>query len=364
MRESKHAECSNCLNSELNPLVRVSECGLCQQCQWFSERFSVHTLRREFSWFTKYCRLQSQLGNAVALGFSGGKDSTSVALQLIEMGIHFRCVTFNTGYYPKHIVERSAAYAGMLGLEHMVFDVRSLITPEIRRMFAVTSDFFADFASGTGNKEDRQGKFARAYITARQHYSARDLTILPYVRPCQLCRKVTIRAYTKFAESVGCNVLILGMNEWAHLSSNGPVSGIRQLKGERGWPLYVVHLPFIMSRQLDQVEELLRSIAWRPPHGEQLVETNGNSCLLAAASENIFRRELGFHPDTSRISREICAGFLPRSVGQNALRRVQQRLPLSMRNLLTEAGILPDGVQRVMFEPRLEWSLVGRGEQA
>lgn len=65
-----------------------------------------------------------------------------------------------------------------------------------------------------------QELFRYWYLSARNHYSVRDRTVLPYVRPCQLCRKVVIKAYYQEAVQRGVKLIFLGMNERTHLSTN------------------------------------------------------------------------------------------------------------------------------------------------
>ena len=114
----------------------------------------------------------------------------------------------------------------------------------------------------------------------------------------------------------GVKVIILGVNEWAGLSQSTEskkfiFSAIRRLKPFKNKsPVYVIHLPFPLQRKLKDTNRILKKLGWRIPRGEALIESNANSCLFARAAENKARRLLGFHPDASRLAREVTAGFI------------------------------------------------------
>lgn len=118
------------------------------------------------------------------------------------------------------------------------------------------------------------------------------------------------------------------------------VSGIRRLQPSPGQPpVYVVHLPFILSINRPKVEQILKEINWRLPLGEELIESNSNSCLFARAAENKARRLMGFHPDTTRLAREVTVGFICKEEASAAIRKYHP-FSKSVRGILQEAHIL------------------------
>jgi hypothetical protein len=135
------------------------------------------------------------------------------------------------------------------------------------------------------------------------------------------------------------------MNEWAHLSDTATgdpnhFSGVRKLQPAADQPaVTVVHLPYLLGMKLGDVKTILKSIGWVRPPDEDLVETNANSCLFAAAAEYPLRKALGFHPDSVRLAREVTAGFLTKGEAVAALNklRISSR---SVREVLVAAGII------------------------
>lgn len=167
----------------------------------------------------------------------------------------------------------------------------------------------------------------------------------PFVRTCQLCRRLVIRAYYGEAVKRSVRLVILGMNEWAHLSRGkrrrGPIfSAMRKLRPFADKPaVYITHLPFLLQRTLSDTKKIIKKLGWKIPKGEALVASNANSCLLARAAEAKATRLLGFHPDATRLAREVTAGFINKAQAQKALGEVY-RSPYSIREILKKAKIL------------------------
>lgn len=115
--------------------------------------------------------------------------------------------------------------------------------------------------------------------------------------------------------------------------------GRAQCPDPAGEPVYVVHLPFLLSTGLDDTTAILARIGWQPPGGEALVESNANSCLLSRAAEAKATRLLGFHPDTTRLAREATVGFLTREQALTAL-AARHDYPHTVAEVLHRAGIL------------------------
>jgi len=317
--------CCYCVNDTRNPIIKIDK-GLCQTCLWFNNHFSNTKRLEEIEWFNNIS------DKTALLGMSGGKDSTAAAIMLQSMNWNVHGFTFDSGYYPKHINLLAQFYANKLNIPHEVIDIRSYINKELRECFEQTAQLF-----------DAPLEYQSAielYQLNRQHYGVKDKTIMPFLRGCQLCRKMVIPAY--YGEAVKRNIkyVILGMNEWTHLADGSHVSAIRRLKPAPEMPeVFVIHLPFLFQVSLTKVQELLSSIKWVPPRHEDLIETNGNSCCLARATQKPFQDILGFHPDTTRLSREITCGFLDRETVKTKLRNARE-FTKTVRQVLQEADII------------------------
>lgn len=329
-----NVECSRCANSTTNPTISVEKSGLCNICANYELHFRPTNLLEEIAVVNKL-RLKSP---RVMVGVSGGKDSTAALFQILELGFQPLAFTFDLGYYPKHIFKRSKEVCDNLGVPHEVIDIRSHIRPLDLECYKLTAELYDNCNSPE--------LFRWLYEFSRSHYSVKSMQVMPFVRPCQLCRRTVIRAYYAEAVKRGVEVVFLGMNEWAGLSGQ-KFTAIRKLQpNPDDTPVYVVHFPFLFRRDLIRVDariygvgDLLEKLGWSLPKGERLVETNANSCLFARASEEKAKEMLGFHPDCPRLSREVTVGFLTKWHAEKALLKAHPS-KLSVRQILEKAGIL------------------------
>lgn len=331
--------CLRCPNDTRSPVVRITAAGLCQWCQAYEDAHDRGRLQREFD------HLKSLVGTGVGhhdalFGLSGGKDSTAALVLSTELGFRPLAFTFDTGYYPDHIAPRSRQVATSLGVDHEVIGLHEYIRPADLESFRLTADLFDEAES------DRLAqRFRHQYVLNRERFSVRYDEPMAYVRTCQLCRRLVVRAYHREALRHGVRVVLLGTNEWAGLSQkpgNGyEIGAIRALRPDQSTdPVYVVHLPFLLGITLRDTRSVLDRIGWQPPADEKLVEANANSCLLSRAAEAKATRMLGFHPDTSRLAREVTVGFLSREQACAALAS-PHTYSLTVRQVLTRAKILP-----------------------
>ncbi len=318
-------ECTRCLNTSDNPAITFDSTNLCSVCALYENNFDKGKLHGELAF------LHSLKKQRVMVGISGGKDSTATLYRVIEMGFKPITFTFNLGYYPSHIFPRAKKVAEQFNILHQEIGIRHYATTCERLSYTFTAQVYEAC--------DDPEEFKAIYAENRKHYSIKSKLIMPYIRSCQLCRRSVIRAYYGEAVRLGCRAVILGMNEWAGLSGNG-FTGIRKLKPYPDKPeVYVVHLPFLLQSNIQDTAEILKKLGWEAPTGEYLVESNSNSCLLARATEEKATRLLGFHPDTTRLSREITVGFISKEQGRKALTK-KNPSDLSVRKVLQEAGLL------------------------
>lgn len=323
-------ECRICINTETNPSVKIDKFGLCGTCAAFRKNFKPALLKKEL-------RLIQELGRKgtrAMVGFSGGKDSTATLVTVRNLGFRPSAFTLDSGYYPAGTFSRAERIAKQLGIKHERIDIRQRIRSCDRRSFELMAELYAEPESVA-----LKDKFRALYAEGRKHYSIKCAHALAFVRTCQLCRRVVIRAYYAEALKRGIGLVILGMNEWAGLSS-GNFSAIRKLKPYKDKPaILVVHLPFLLRRKLADTRRILRAFGWKLPPGEALVESNSNSCFLARAAEAKATRLLGFHPDTTRLAREVTVGFLTKDQAKRALAKTHHSR-LSIRRILQKAGII------------------------
>lgn len=317
-------ECRRCCNSDLNPSIFIDAEGVCNICEIYKRKFSYYQIQKELETVKKL------EGKRVLVGMSGGKDSTAVAVILKEMGLNPIGFTLDIGYYPPHVLERSAFYAAQLNIPHETIDIRPQITDINHRSYQLTADLYDDKI---------QADWKELYRFNRTKYSVKYNETFPYVRSCQLCRKTVIPAYVNLAHKVGVEYVILGVNEWCGLAGN-IISGIRKLWPDRSKPpVFIVHLPFLIRMKKYDTEKILKEMGWVQPEEGSFVETNGNSCLFAAACEAKAFAELGFHPDTTRLSREVTVGFLKKDEAKQALTNTK-KYNKTVRQVLEEAEII------------------------
>ena len=73
--------------------------------------------------------------------------------------------------------------------------------------------------------EEFKEKFRKIYKEGRKYYSTKQQIAFPFVRPCQICRKIAIKAYYNEAIERNIKIVFVGINEWTGLS-NGTYSAI------------------------------------------------------------------------------------------------------------------------------------------
>jgi len=335
----KAVECKRCVNSGANLTTIIGKSGLCDVCMQYESNFSIQPLQKELNFLLSIRK--TGLGKYDALvGISGGKDSTATLYEVKKLGFTPLAFSLDTGYYSRHIFQRARQVAKKLGVDYKKIDVRKYIRPADRLSFRKTADLYDEKDS-----PELREKFRRWYREGRRHYSVKCQHAIPFVRTCQLCRRLIIRAYYAEALKRGVKAVILGINEWAGLSQDSEskkfiFSAIRRLKPFKNKPaVYVVHLPFLLQQKISDTGKILRKLGWRIPRGEALIESNANSCLFARAAENKARKLMGFHPDTTRLAREVTVGFINKRQARKALAKLHN-YPYSVRQVLRKAKMI------------------------
>jgi len=332
-------ECKKCVNSSTNLSSTIGKSGLCDVCERYEKNFSKIHLQKELKFLLSLKKSGKGEYDAM-VGISGGKDSTATLYETKRMGFDPLAFSLDTQYYPKHIFPRAKQVAKELGVDYEKIDARQYMRPVDRVCFQKTAELYGEYDS-----QELKERFRKWYTEGRRHYSIKCEHKIPFVRTCQLCRRLIIRAYYGEAIKHGVGVIILGINEWAGLSQDSEskkfvFSAIRKLQPFKNKPpVYIVHLPFLLQRKIKDTEKVLRKLGWKIPHGERLIESNANSCLFARAAESKARRMLGFHPDSTRLAREVTVGFISKEQARLALEKVHS-YNKSVRQVLKQAEVI------------------------
>jgi broad-specificity NMP kinase/predicted PP-loop superfamily ATPase len=332
-------ECKKCVNSSLSPSVIIERSGLCDVCERYEKNFDKTLLKKEIELLISLKGTGKGKYDAM-VGISGGKDSTATLYEVKKMGFNPLAFSLDTNYYPKHIFPRAKQVAESLSVDYEKIDARKYMRPVDRICFEKTAKLYDEPTS-----EELKEKFRKWYTEGRRHYSVKCRHKIPFVRTCQLCRRLIVRAYYGEAQKRGVSVVILGINEWAGLSQNSGsdkfvFSAVRKLQPVKSKPpVYIVHLPFLLQRTIKDTEKVLKKLGWEIPEGEKLIESNSNSCLFAKAAESKSREMLGFHPDTTRLAREVTVGFITKDQARKALDKIHDHKD-SVKQVLEKAEII------------------------
>jgi hypothetical protein len=332
-------ECKRCVNSSANFSSIIGKSGLCDICEQYQKSFSKTHLEKELKFLLSLKGSGKKRYDAM-VGISGGKDSTATLYEVKKLGFTSLAFSLDTGYYPKHIFQRAKRVAKELGVAYEKINVQKYMRPVDKISFQKTATLYEEKDS-----EELKEKFRKWYVEGRRHYSIKCQHALPFVRTCQLCRRIIVRAYYGEAQKYGVSLVIVGINEWAGLSQDSEskkfiFSAIRKLQPFKNKPpIYIIHLPFLLQRRIGDTKRILKELRWKIPKGEKLIESNANSCLFARAAENKARRLLGFHPDATRLSREVTVGFITKNQAQKALNKIHN-YPDSVRTVLRKSKII------------------------
>ena len=332
-------ECKRCVNTSINLSSTFNNNGLCDVCEIYEKNFDEKILEKEFKFLMTLKNSGEDKYDAM-VGISGGKDSTATLYEIKKLGFNPLSFSLDTSYYPKHIFIRAKRIAKEMNVDYQKIDARVYMRRVDSACFKRTAELYDEHDS-----LELKEKFRKWYIEGRRHYSIKCSHKIPFVRTCQLCRRIIIRSYYGEAQKHGVRLIVLGINEWAGLSQDSEskkfvFSSIRKLQPFKNKPpVYIVHLPFLLQRKIKDTEKILRKLGWKIPRGERLIESNSNSCLFAKAAENKARRMLGFHPDSTRLSREVTVGFISKKQAKQALEKIHY-YNKSVRQVLKEAKII------------------------
>lgn len=327
--------CKICLNSDINPSIFINENGLCDVCCQFEEKYFREKIDKEVGYLKTFIK---ENGIDCIVGLSGGKDSTATLKTVIDIGFHPLAFSLQIGYnlLGNSLLEKIRKMCSCLNVKHKLIDAHPYISDYDEQCYNLIADLYDKVDNNIISKTE----FRKLYAEGRKHYSTKDNIVFPFVRPCQICRKVAIKAYYEEAIKHNVSIVFLGINEWACLY-NGYYSAIRRLKPYKDKPeVLIVHLPFLIHRKYDEILQILNEMKCEDLVHDINVETGGKSCLLAEACEQKAEDMLGFHLDTSRLSREITVGFIEKKIAERALENGRHISKYTVRDVLKQANII------------------------
>lgn len=325
-------ECSKCINNTNNPTIIIGKDGLCNICHDYKEHFNQKSLEAERDFLMSHINRSKKYDIMVAI--SGGKDSFGALSTIKELGFTPLAFTFRIGYLSKNIFEKAATCAAKLKTDHVIIDVKRYVNSIEKKCFKMMAEVYDEPQS-----EKLSVKMKNLYNEGRKLYSVKSNIAFPFIRPCQICRKYVIRAYYAEAVKRKIKIIVLGINEWAAIK-DGNYSAIRVLKPFKSKPpVYIVHLPFLMQRNLKQTKAIAQKNGWCRGLKESYVNTGGSACLLANASERKAALMLGFHLDSSRLARECTVGFINKKEAVKAIKKTLAPIK-SVKEVLTDAELI------------------------
>jgi hypothetical protein len=318
-------ECKKCINTSQNPAISFNKQGYCNICESYMHNFDKQVLAQELQFFKSFIG-KGKGKYDIMVGLSGGKDSSATLYQIKEMGFTPLAYTFDPSYFHPYIFRRAKAVAKSCDIDYKVIPVRKYLTKGMKERFKKMDLLF---------KKNRKNEFFEDYASGRSKYAG-------VVRPCWVCRELIIHARYFEALKHGVKVIAIGINEWASLKQtttkgNFSVSAIRKLKPFKNKPaVYIVHFPFLIQRKLLDTKKILKKIGWNYYNS---VQSNAASCLLACAAEKPLNKNLGFHPDTTRLAREVTVDFMTKKQAKAALKKIKG-CKYSIHEVLKRAALI------------------------
>ena len=331
----KIKECQWCINNIHNKSITIDKNGICNVCKDYHRNFDKELLKDELDFIKKQ---KYKDGYNCMVGLSGGKDSTAMLHSVLDLGFRPLAFSFQIGYnnLTQSIIKNIESFTKKLQVDYEVIDIFNYINATDRACFAGTADIYDRAMTQQISKEE----FRQIYFEGRQFYSTKQNVIFPFVRPCQICRKITIRAYYSEAVKRNIKIVFVGINEWAS-NKNGRYSAIRRLQPQADLPeVFIVHLPYLLQRRYSEVIKILESLSCDENVLETSVKTGGHSCILARACEDIAFNMLGFHLDSTRLSREVTVGFIDKETALQAITSGKYNSEKTVREVLIGCHII------------------------
>lgn len=331
----KIRECKCCINDIQNESISIGHDGLCNICRDYQQHFDVKILKEELMFVKNFI---SKDKYDCMIGLSGGKDSTAMLSPVLALGFHPLAFSFQIHYnnLTDSVRENIKFITQNLHVDYEVIDVCTYLNEIDRACFAGMADIYNKASLNMISREE----FRKIYFEGRKFYSVKENVIFPFVRPCQICRKIAIRAYYSEAVKRKINIVFIGINEWAS-NKNGRYSAIRRLKPHASAPeVFIVHLPYLLQRKYSEVIDILENTSCKEKVVETAVKTGGNSCSLARACEDVAFDMLGFHLDSARLAREVTVGFIDKDTARKAVNNGRYKSEKTVSEVLIDCNII------------------------
>lgn len=332
MKEVK--ECRICINNTKNPSIKINDDGICNICEHYNKYFKRSDIETEKEFIKTFITNKKY---DCMVGLSGGKDSSAMLYTVKELGFTPLAFSFKVGYneMTKSVKEKINNITKCLGIDYQVININNYISDIDKQCFKQMSELYDEELT-----EKSKEKFREIYNEGRKYYSTKQQIVFPFVRPCQICRKIAIKAYYEEAVKRNIKVVFIGINEWAS-NKNNKYSAIRKLKPFENKPeVYIVHLPFLVGRKYEELPEILERIGWKREEGDHEVDTGGSACLLARACEKKANEIMGFHLDSARLAREITVGFIDKAKAKEAIKNGNRESEYTVKEVLKRGNII------------------------
>ena len=332
MKEVK--ECRICINNTKNPSIKINDDGICNICEHYNKYFKRSDIETEKEFIKTFITNKKY---DCMVGLSGGKDSSAMLYTVKELGFTPLAFSFKVGYneMTKSVKEKTNNITKCLGIDYQVININNYISDIDKQCFKQMSELYDEELT-----EKSKEKFREIYNEGRKYYSTKQQIVFPFVRPCQICRKIAIKAYYEEAVKRNIKVVFIGINEWAS-NKNNKYSAIRKLKPFENKPeVYIVHLPFLVGRKYEELPEILERIGWKREEGDHEVDTGGSACLLAIACEKKANEIMGFHLDSARLAREITVGFIDKTKAKEAIKNGNRESEYTVKEVLKRGNII------------------------
>ncbi|MCK5490949.1 MAG: hypothetical protein KAI29_05015 [Cyclobacteriaceae bacterium] len=324
-------ECKKCINNTNNPSIVINDDGICNICESYVANFNKAALDEELLFLKSF--IANKKYDAM-VGLSSGKDSSATLYTMKKLGFTPLAFSFDIGYTRQDMFARSKLIANNMDIDHETINIKNYVGENDKKSFMRMAELY-----DKEENDDLKKEFKKLYYDSRKVYSTKSDVEFPFVRPCQICRKIVIKAYYAEAQKKGIQIIAVGFNEWTGLS-NKSYSAIRKIQYIKSKPpIYIVHLPYLLQRNLADVSNILKEIEWEKSSDEKFINTGSGSCYLARACEYKAKCMMDFNMDTTRLSREITAGFLTKKQAKTAIHDTRKP-DKSVRKVLEEAGLI------------------------
>lgn len=117
----KIVECKRCLNNSTVKHFHVNEEGLCNYCLSYEQMKPIlnDKVKLQELFLQRIAKIRGKYSYDVAVGFSGGKDSTYILYKLVkEYKLHIKAFTLDNGFLSAEAKQKIDAIVKELAVEH------------------------------------------------------------------------------------------------------------------------------------------------------------------------------------------------------------------------------------------------------